>query len=82
VRAGIASLPPGLGWREILAAGALAGIGFSVSLFITELAFTDGGLREPAKTGVLAATVLAAVTGAVLLRMLPARAGGQHEAHA
>lgn len=74
VRAGIASLPPGLGWREILAAGALAGIGFSVSLFITELAFTEGGLREPAKIGVLAATVLAGVTGALLLRTLPARA--------
>lgn len=70
VRIGVATLPPGLGWRAILGAGALAGIGFSVSLFITELAFTDG-LREPAKTGVLAATVLAAVTGALVLRTLP-----------
>jgi NhaA family Na+:H+ antiporter len=70
VRLGIATLPAGMGWSHVLGAGALAGIGFSVSLFITELAFTDPALVEQAKTGVLAATLLAAATGAVALRVL------------
>jgi len=74
VRLGLAALPEGVGWLEVLAAGAIAGIGFSVSLFITELAFTDPVAAEQAKTGILAATALALVTGGVLLRIARARA--------
>jgi NhaA family Na+:H+ antiporter len=73
VRLGLAALPAGVGWLEVLAAGAIAGIGFSVSLFITELAFTDPVAAEQAKTGVLAATALALVAGGVLLRIARAR---------
>jgi Na+/H+ antiporter NhaA len=47
---------------------AVAGIGFTVSLFITELAFTEQRLADQAKIGILVASVLASVLGFVLLR--------------
>ena len=48
-------------------AGALAGIGFTVSLFVTNLAFDDAALLQEARLGVLAASLIAAVAGALLL---------------
>lgn len=66
-RLGWASLPEGVGWREMVGAGLLAGIGFTMSLFVGELAFEESGLLGQAKLGVLAASVLAAGTGLVLL---------------
>ncbi len=53
---------------------ALAGIGFTVSLFVAELAFEDEALREEAKVGVLAASALAAALGWALFRLIDARA--------
>ena len=55
--------------RHVLGAAALAGIGFTVSLFVTDLAFDDEVLRDEAKVGVLAASVLAAALGWLLFRL-------------
>jgi NhaA family Na+:H+ antiporter len=74
VRTRRAALPPEVGWRALIGAGALAGIGFTVSLFITELAFERAELRDAAKLAVLVASVAAAVVGAVILVTLPAAA--------
>jgi Na+:H+ antiporter, NhaA family len=68
VRFGVATLFEGLTWRTLLGVAALGGIGFTVSLFIAELAFVDAVLDAQAKVGVLAATTIAALVGAVLLR--------------
>ena len=67
VRFGLGRLPDGAGWPHIIGVGALAGIGFTVSLFITGLAFDSAALQDDAKIGVLAASVTAAVLGAVLI---------------
>ncbi|MBA3983571.1 MAG: Na+/H+ antiporter NhaA, partial [Acidimicrobiia bacterium] len=67
VRLGLGRLPDGAGWPHIIGVGALAGIGFTVSLFITGLAFDSAALQDDAKIGVLAASVTAAVLGAVLI---------------
>lgn len=75
VRAGVASLPRAVNWRHMIGAGLLAGIGFTMSLFVSNLAFTDTGLLTEAKIGVLCASVLAAVLGAGwLLLTSPAQA--------
>jgi Na+:H+ antiporter, NhaA family len=76
VRSGVAALPPAVGWREILGVGALAGIGFTVSLFITGLAFDQAALRDAAKLAVLVASVAASALGAIILFPRPARAAG------
>ena len=68
VRLGIGSLPDGVTWPMITGVALLAGIGFTVSLFITGLAFEDPGLQDSAKIGVLTASVLAAIAGSRVLR--------------
>jgi NhaA family Na+:H+ antiporter len=65
-----AALPRGVGWLEMGAMGLLAGIGFTVSLFITGLAFT-GELADGAKLGILAASALAGAAGALALAARP-----------
>jgi len=63
-----ASLSSSLRWADVLAVGILAGIGFTVSLLIGELAFEGDPVRETsAKIGVLIASVLAAVLASVAL---------------
>ena len=57
VRLRLSRLPPGVGWSHLVGLGALAGIGFTVSLFITELAFDDPDVIAAAKLGVLAGSV-------------------------
>lgn len=68
VRLGLADLPEGVGWRQIHAAGILAGIGFTMSLFVGSLAFTDPGLHQISKAGVLVGSLLSAIAGWALLR--------------
>jgi protein-disulfide isomerase len=68
VRLRVGPLPAGFERRHLPGASALAGIGFTVSLFIAELAFDDERLRDEAKVGVLVASVLAAAVGWGLLR--------------
>ncbi len=69
VRLGIGRLPAGVGWRQLVGVAMLAGIGFTVALFITGLAFDDVVAQDQAKVGILIASVIAALAGvAVLLR--------------
>jgi len=69
VKAGLAALPPGMRWRQIHGAGWLAGIGFTMSLFIASLAFGEGSeLLDQSKTAILSASLLAGAIGFFLLR--------------
>jgi len=71
VRIGMARLPTGVDWKVMIGAGFLAGIGFTMSLFIAGLAL-DGELLEAAKIGILTGSALCAVLGSLfLLRFLP-----------
>jgi NhaA family Na+:H+ antiporter len=74
VRLGIARLPKGVDFRHIAGAGLLAGIGFTMALFIGQLAFGPGALLDQAKLGILLGSLLAALAGAFLLARLPDRA--------
>ncbi len=67
-RLGIGTLPAGASWRGILGVGALGGIGFTVSIFVSGLAFGENPILETdAKLGILAASLIAAAIGGVLL---------------
>ncbi len=75
VRLRIGDLPIDVGWSHVFGAAALAGIGFTVSLFITDLAFEDASLQAASKIGILAASLAASIIGAVILaRARPRRA--------
>ena len=63
VRTGVARLPRGVGWLEMGGVGLLAGVGFTVSIFISGLAFTDAHLVDMAKVGILTASLIAGVSG-------------------
>jgi Na+/H+ antiporter NhaA len=65
---GLATLPNRVTMRHIAGMAILAGIGFTVSLFIAGLAFDDAALNAEAKIGILVASVLAAVAGTLVLR--------------
>jgi NhaA family Na+:H+ antiporter len=68
VRRGLAPLPTGVTWSQLWGAGCLGGIGFTMAIFVSELAFTDPAVIDTAKIGVLAASVLAGVWGFIVLR--------------
>lgn len=70
VRMGLSRLPAGVRWPHIAGMGLLAGIGFTVSLFITDLAYDDPDLVSAAKLGVLCGSVIAAAAGTVVLRLV------------
>ncbi len=75
VKAGIAGLPSGVRWRQIVGAGMLGGIGFTMSLFIAALAFGEqAALLTNAKLGILVASAIAGVIGYAFLRATPRRA--------
>ena len=70
VRAGLADLPKGVDWRLVYGAGWLAGIGFTMALFVADLAFgepTGTGLLTAAKLGILGASVVAGAGGWLIL---------------
>lgn len=73
VRLGWARLPSGVQWKHVLGAAWLAGIGFTMSLFIAQLAFRDPALVEQAKLGILLASAVSATIGLTWL----VRAGGK-----
>jgi len=67
VRMGWASLPAGCTWQHIWGVAWIAGIGFTMSIFIAALAFDDPSLLPMAKVGVFGASLLAGVIGVVVL---------------
>jgi NhaA family Na+:H+ antiporter len=69
VRLGAGRLPQGVTWRHVIGMAAIAGIGFTVSIFVAGLAYEPGSaLQDEAKVGVLGASVLAAIIGWLVLR--------------
>jgi Na+:H+ antiporter, NhaA family len=66
-KTGITRLPEGVGWDQLVGVAVLAGIGFTVSLFISSLAFQTQAVQDAAKVGILAASLLAGLLGALLL---------------
>ncbi|PWV51691.1 Na+/H+ antiporter NhaA [Chitinophaga sp. S165] len=68
VRMKLASLPHRATWKHISGVAILAGIGFTMSLFIAGLAFDDEGVINQAKYGILVASLIAGITGLSLLR--------------
>jgi NhaA family Na+:H+ antiporter len=67
VRFGVADLPYGVNWRQLFATSWLAGIGFTMSLFIASSAFEEPALLALAKMDILIASVLAAAIGFILI---------------
>jgi NhaA family Na+:H+ antiporter len=67
VRLGWSRLPLGVSWRHVLGAGFVAGIGFTMSIFITLLAFKDPEIVQNSKASVLLTSLCAGVTGYVIL---------------
>jgi NhaA family Na+:H+ antiporter len=67
VRLGLARLPAGVEWKHLTGAAWLAGIGFTMSLFIAQLAFRDAALVEEAKLGILLGSAVSAVIGLIWL---------------
>lgn len=73
---GIADLPAGVGWHHVIGASLLGGIGFTMSLFVSNLAFRGELLLAEAKFAILVTSLLAGVIGYVYLRWVAARAPG------
>jgi NhaA family Na+:H+ antiporter len=63
IRLGLSALPAGVRWAHVVGVGALAGIGFTVSLFLAGLAYSDPELLDAAKIGVLGGSLVAAAAG-------------------
>ncbi|WP_260482703.1 Na+/H+ antiporter NhaA [Sphingomicrobium flavum] len=74
IKAGVTEMPEGVNWRQLHAMSLLAAIGFTMSLFIGNLAFADPALINQVKLGVISGSVIAALAGYFLLKSaLPAR---------
>ncbi len=69
IRLGLGRLPEGMRRLQVVGVAAVAGIGFTVSLFVADLSFT-GGLLADAKIGILGASIVAGILGASILRIV------------
>lgn len=67
VRLGLADLPQGASWSQMLGVGTLAGIGFTMALFVASLAFVDAAQLNSAKLGILLASIIAGALGMFML---------------
>jgi NhaA family Na+:H+ antiporter len=67
VRLRLAALPEGVNWTALHGCAWLGGIGFTMSLFIATLAFQGTNLLDSAKVGILGGSLLAGITGAIVL---------------
>jgi NhaA family Na+:H+ antiporter len=67
IKLGVARLPQGVAWRHLLGAAWLGGIGFTMSLFIAQLAFDDPRYLELAKLGILLASLTSTLVGLIWL---------------
>ncbi len=72
VKSGLAQLPAGVSWAQMYGVSMLCGIGFTMSLFISSLAFEQGGNTIPVddRLGILLGSLLATVSGYLLLRLV------------
>ena len=80
-RFGLTELPNTVSWTHVIGVGLLGGIGFTVAIFIANLAFIDPLLVNDAKIGIMGASLMAGLAGYALLRFLarpPASGGGSH----
>jgi Na+:H+ antiporter, NhaA family len=77
VKSGIAKLPDDVSWASLLGYACLAGIGFTMSLFIAMLAFDDLALVGAAKIGILAGSVLAAGGATIILKTIGRSLNGE-----
>jgi NhaA family Na+:H+ antiporter len=73
VTLGFSRLPEGMNWKHVLGAGLFGGIGFTMSMFVTLLAFNDPALVVASKIAIMAASVLSAVAGLLWLRLVAGR---------
>jgi NhaA family Na+:H+ antiporter len=73
VALGWSGLPAGVNWRHLLSAGMLGGIGFTMSIFITLLAFDDPNVVAQSKISILVASVVASVLGLLVLQLASRR---------
>ncbi len=71
IKLGIASLPARTDWTRLIGGACLTGIGFTMALFIANLAMTDAAMLDQAKLGVLSGSMLSAVLGMAVLWWLP-----------
>ncbi|HTO92909.1 MAG TPA: Na+/H+ antiporter NhaA [Bacteroidota bacterium] len=78
VASGLCVLPEGVDWRAMTGAGMLAGIGFTMSLFVAHLAFAPGN-TDQAVIAVLASSALAGTAGLLYLRYYGSRGYGHSE---
>ncbi len=68
VRLHVATLPAAVTWRQVIGLAMVAGIGFTVSLFVASLSFGTSGTADLAKTGIFAGSLIAGLGGYLLLR--------------
>jgi Na+:H+ antiporter, NhaA family len=71
VKTKIGRLPTGVNWWQIFGVGFLGGIGFTMSIFIANLAFSDPAVIAESKIAVLAGSVISCVAGLIILRVSP-----------
>lgn len=69
-KAGWAELPPGLTWRNIFGVALVAGIGFTMAIFVATLAFSDVNLLNQAKSGIFLGSILAGIAGFFTLKKM------------
>jgi NhaA family Na+:H+ antiporter len=75
IKSGKAALPERVTWAQLWGVSCLAGIGFTMSIFIDELAFKDPEIIDEAKIGILVASMIAGILGYIILKMaLPKKA--------
>lgn len=67
MRLGAGRLPSGLSWAQICGTGAVAGIGFTMSLYVAALAFPDPPMLANAKLAILSASLISVLSGLVIL---------------
>jgi len=68
VKSKLTELPAGVNWGQLWGVSLLGGIGFTMSIFVSELAFTDPGMVAEAKIAIFAASILAALGGYIILQ--------------
>jgi NhaA family Na+:H+ antiporter len=73
VSLGVSDLPEGSNWYQVFGVAILAGIGFTMSLFISELAFSDPEKVDAAKSAILVASTLAGIIGLIFIQLTSKR---------